>query len=163
MSSKKQKKLQYLKQISNYYPFQIEIKVISGENIIEYLKKRLKLIYTFNTNTRKSIKYGLNNINKYINKNNGTKQIVAFIFYKESFETLYDLMIIKNTVNKNINIYFINEDYNKDFLDIFKLKNCMGFCVIKEQYNEKVITELETNLAQYAIEKNFPKFDEKNN
>ena len=52
MSSKKQKKLQYLKQISNYYPFQIEIKVISGENIIEYLKKRLKLIYTFNTNTR---------------------------------------------------------------------------------------------------------------
>ena len=163
MSNKKQKKLLYLKQISYYYPFQIEIKVISGENIIEYLKKRLKLIYTFNTNTRKSIKYGLNNINKYINKNNGTKQIVAFIFYKESFETLYDLMIIKNKVNKNINIYFINEDYNKDFLDIFKLKCCMGFCIIKEQYNEKVITELESNLAQYAIEKNFPKFDEKNN
>ena len=162
MSSKKQKKLQYLKQISSYYPFQTEIKVISGENIIEYLKKRLKLIYTFNTNTRKSIKYGLNNINKYINKNNVTKQIVAFIFYKESFEALYDLMIIKNKVNKNINIYFINEDYNKDFLDIFKLKSCMGFCVIKEQYNEKVITEIESNLAQYAIEKNFPKFDEKN-
>ena len=35
----KQKKLQYLKQISYYYPFHIEIKIISGENIIEYLKK----------------------------------------------------------------------------------------------------------------------------
>ena len=157
----KQKKLQYLKQISYYYPFHIEIKIISGENIIEYLKKRIKLIYTFNTNTKKTIKYGLNQINKYINKNNVTKQIVAFIFYKESFEALYDLMIIKNKVNKNINIYFINEDYNKDFLDIFKLKSCMGFCVLKNQGNEKVFNEIESKIAQYAIDKQFTKIEEK--
>ena len=163
MNNKKQKKLQYLKQISYYYPFHIEIKVISGENLIEYLKKRLKLIYTFNTNTRKSIKYGLNRINKYINKNNEESQIIVFIFYKESFTTLYDLMIIKNKVNKNIKLFFINDDYNKEIIDIFKLKNCMGFCIIKNQSNEKVFTEIETNLSQYEIDKNFPKINEKNN
>lgn len=157
----KQKKFQYLKQISYYYPFHIEIKIISGENIIEYLKKRMKLIYTFNTNTKKTIKYGLNQINKYINKNKAENQIIIFIFYKESFITLYDLLIIKNQVNKNIKIFFIDEDYNKDFLDIFKLKSCMGFCVLKNQCNEKVFNEIESKIAQYAIDKHINKIEEK--
>ena len=157
----KQKKLQYLKQISYYYPFHIEIKIISGENIIEYLKKRLKLIYTFNTNTRKSIKYGLNRINKYINKNKTENEIIVFIFYKESFTTFYDLLILKNQVNKNIKIFFLDEDYNKDFIDIFNIKSCMAFCVLKNQNNEKVFNEIESKISQYAIPKTFAKIDEK--
>jgi hypothetical protein len=157
----KQKKLQYLKQVSYYYPFHIEIKIISGENIIEYLKKRLKLIYTFNTNTRKSIKYGLNRINKYINKNKTENEIIVFIFYKESFTTFYDLLILKNQVNKNINIFFLDEDYNKDFIDIFNIKSCMAFCVLKNQNNEKVFNEIESKITQYAIPKTFAKIDEK--
>ena len=72
-------------------------------------------------------------------------------------------MIIKNKVNKNINLYFINEDYNKDFLDIFKLKSCMGFCVLKNQCNEKVFNEIESKIAQYAIDKHFNKIEEKKN
>jgi hypothetical protein len=157
----KQKKLQYLKQVSYYYPFHIEIKIISGENIIEYLKKRLKLIYTFNTNTRKSIKYGLNRINKYINKNKAENEIIVFIFYKESFTTFYDLLILKNQVNKNIKIFFLDEDYNKDFIDIFNIKSCMAFCVLKNQNNEKVFNEIESKITQYAIPKTFAKIDEK--
>jgi hypothetical protein len=157
----KQKKIQYLKQISYYYPFHIEIKIISGENIIEYLKKRLKLIYTFNTNTRKSIKYGLNRINKYINKNKTENEIIVFIFYKESFTTFYDLLILKNQVNKNIKIFFLDEDYNKDFIDIFSIKSCMAFCVLKNQNNEKVFNEIESKITQYAIPKTFAKIDEK--
>ena len=155
----KQKKLQYLKQISYYYPFHIEIKIISGENIIEYLKKRLKLIYTFNTNTRKSIKYGLNRINKYINKNKKENEIIVFIFYKESFTTFYDLLILKNQINKNIKIFFLDEDYNKDFINIFNIKSCMAFCVLKNQNNEKVFNEIESKIAQYAIPKTFAKID----
>ena len=162
MNNKKQKKLQYLKQISYYYPFHIEIKIISGENIIEYLKKRLKLIYTFNTNTKKSIKYGLNKINKYINKNNHENKIIVFIFYKESFTILYDLLLIKNQINENIKIFFIDEDYNKDFLDIFNIKNCMGFCIVKNICNEKVFDEIESKISQYAVDKHFSKIDEKN-
>ena len=162
MNNKKQKKLQYIKQISYYYPFHIEIKIISGENIIEYLKKRLKLIYTFNSNTKKSIKYGLNRINKYINKNNEDNQIIIFIFYKESFTLFYDLIILKNQHNKNITLFFLDEDYNKDFIDIFNLKCCMGFCIIKNQSNEKVFNEIESKISQYAIEKNFSKIDEIN-
>ena len=46
--NKSQKKTQYIKKISYYYPLHIEIKIISGENIIQYLLKRLKLIHTFN-------------------------------------------------------------------------------------------------------------------
>ena len=160
MNSKKVKKLQYLKQISYYYPFHIEIKIISGENIIEYLKKRLTLIYTFNSNTKKSIKYGLNRINKYINKNNEENQIIIFIFYKESFTIFYDLMILKNQHNKNIKIFFLDEDYNKDFIDIFNLKSCMSFCIIKNQNNEKVFNEIESKLSQYAIDKTISKNDE---
>ena len=161
MNTKKQKKLQYLKQTSYYYPFHIEIKIITGENIIEYLKKRIKLIYTFNTNTKKSIKYGLNKINKYINKYNPENQIIIFIFYKESFITLYDLLLIKNQENKNINIFFIDEDYNKEFLDIFNIKNCLSFSVIKNQSNEKVFNEIESTISQYAINKNFARIEEK--
>ena len=161
MNNKKQKKLQYIKQNSYYYPFHIEIKIISGENIIEYLKKRLKLIYTFNTNTKKSIKYGLNKINKYINRYNPENKIIIFLFYKESFITLYDLLLIKNQANKNINIFFIDEDYNKDFLDIFNIKSCFGFSVIKNQSNEKVFNEIESKISQYAIDKNLTKIEEK--
>ena len=160
MNNKKQKRAQYLKQISYYYPYHLEIKIISGENIIEYLKKRLKLIYTFNTNTKKSIKFGLNKINKYINKNDEKSQILIFIFYKESFTIFYDLIIIKNKDNKNIKIFFLDEDYNKDFIDIFNLKSCMGFCIIKNQSNEKVFTEIETKISQYAINNDLVK-DEK--
>ena len=157
MDNKKQKKLQYLKQLSYYYPFHLEIKIISGENIIEYLKKRLKLIYTFNTNTKKSIKYGINKINKYINKKDEKNNILIFIFYKESFTIFYDLLIIKNKESKNIKIFFLDEDYNKDFNDIFSLKSCMGFCIVKNQNNEKVFTEIETKLSQYAISNNLEK------
>ena len=157
----KQKKLQYLKEISYYYPFHIEIKIISGENIIEYLKKRLKLIYTFNTATRKSIKYGLNRINKYINKNKEENEIIVFIFYKESFTTFYDLLLLKNQVNKNIKIFFLDDDYNKDFIEIFNIKSCMSFCVLKNKNNEKVFNEIESKISQYAIAKTFTKIDEK--
>ena len=161
MKNKKKKKLNYLKQISYYYPYHIEIKIISGENIIEYLKKRFKLIYTFNSNTKKSIKYGLNKINKLINKNN-EEQIIIFIFYKESFTLLYDLMIIKSQENKNIKIFFIDEDYNKDFLELFNIKTCLGFSIIKNQSNEKVFDEIISKISQYAIDKYFPKIEENN-
>ena len=160
MNDKKQKKLNYLKKISYYYPYHIEIKVISGENIIEYLKNRLKLVYTFNSSTKKSIKYGLNIANKYINKK-FKEQIIIFLFYKDPFLILYDLMLIKNQDNKNIKIFFLDEEYIKDFLDIFNIKNCMAFCIIKNQSNEKVFDDIELKISQYAIANNFPRIDDK--
>ena len=150
--SKSQKKSQYLKKISYYYPFHIEIKIISGENIIQYLLKRVKLIHTFNTNTKHSIKFGLNSIIKYINKTHENKQLLVFIFYKENMESLYDLLLLKNKDNKNIKIIFIDDEYNKEFVDLFKIKSCMGFLIIKIQNNEKVFNEIETNLSQYIID-----------
>ena len=158
MNSKKKKNWNYIKEISYYYPYHIEIKIVSGENIIEYLKNRLKLIYTFNSNTKKSIKYGLNKANKYINKRK-KEEIIVFIFFNESFSIYYDLMLIKNKDNNNIKLYFIDEKYNKDFLDVFNIKSCMAFTIIKNQSNEKVFDEIESKISQYAIANNFPEIN----
>ena len=150
--NKIQKKFQYIKKLSYYYPFHLEIKIISGENLIQYLLKRVKLIFTFNTNTKHSIKFGLNSIIKYTNKIKDNNKILIFIFYKENMESLYDLILIKTKENnKNIRIIFLNEENNKEFIDIFKIKNCMGFLIIREESNEKVFDEIEKNLSQYII------------
>ena len=151
--NKNQKKLQYIKKLSYYYPFHIEIKIISGENVIQYLLKRVKLIFTFNTNTKRSIKFGLNSIIKYTNKPKDNTKILIFLFFKENMETLYDLLLIKNKQNnKNIRIIFIDEEYNKEFIDLFKIKSCLGFSIIKIQNNEKVVDEIENNLSQYFFD-----------
>ena len=151
--NKNQKKLQYIKKLSYYYPFHIEIKIISGENLIQYLLKRIKLIFTFNTNTKRSIKFGLNSIIKYTNKPKNNNKILIFLFFKENMETLYDLLLIKNKENnKNIRIIFIDEEYNKEFIDLFKIKSCLGFSIIKIQNNEKVVDEIENNLSQYFFD-----------
>ena len=150
--NKTQKKFQYIKKLSYYYPFHLEIKIISGENLIQYLLKRVKLIFTFNTNTKRSIKFGLNSIIKYTNKIKDNNKILIFIFYKENMESLYDLILIKTKENnKNIRIIFLNEENNKEFIDIFKIKNCMGFLIIRVESNEKVFDEIEKNLSQYII------------
>ena len=150
--NKIQKKFQYIKKLSYYYPFHLEIKIISGENLIQYLLKRVKLIFTFNTNTKHSIKFGLNSIIKYTNKIKDNNKILIFIFYKENMESLYDLILIKTKENnKNIRIIFLNEENNKEFIDIFKIKNCMGFLIIRVESNEKVFDEIEKNLSQYII------------
>ena len=150
--NKTQKKFQYIKKLSYYYPFHLEIKIISGENLIQYLLKRVKLIFTFNTNTKHSIKFGLNSIIKYTNKIKDNNKILIFIFYKENMESLYDLILIKNKENnKNIKIIFLNQENNKEFIDIFKIKNCMGFLIIRLESNEKVFDEIEKNLSQYII------------
>ena len=150
--NKSQKKSQYIKKLSYYYPLHIEIKIMSGENIVQYLLKRLKLIHTFNTNTRRSIKFGLNSIIKYVNKPKENNKILIFIFYKDNMESLYDLLLIKNKENeKNIRIVFLDEEYNKEFINIFKIKNCMGFLVIKTENNEKVFNEIESNISQYIV------------
>ena len=44
-------------------------------------------------------------------------------------ETLYDLLLIKTKGNnKNIRILFIDEEYNKEFIELFKIKSCLGLC-----------------------------------
>ena len=152
--NKPQKKVQYIKKSSYYFPYHIDIKIISGEKIIQYLQKRVKLIYTFNTNTKHSIKFGLNSIINFINKKKITNKTLAFIFYNENMESLYDLLLLKNKENnnRNIRIIFLDEEYLKEFIDIFKIKSCMGFLINKIQSNEKVFDEIENNLSQYIID-----------
>ena len=44
-------------------------------------------------------------------------------------ENLYDLLLIKTQGNnKNIRILFIDEEYNKEFIELFKIKSCLGLC-----------------------------------
>ena len=66
-------------------------------------------------------------------------------------ESLYDLLLIKNKNNQDIKILFLDEDYNKEFINLFKIKSCMGFLISRIQNNEKVFDEIENNLSQYIV------------
>ena len=47
-------------------------------------------------------------------------------------ETLYDLLLIKTKGNnKNIRILFIDEEYNKEFIELFKIKSCLDYAFKK--------------------------------
>ena len=61
----------------------------------------------------------------------------------------YDLMLIKNQLNNNIKLYFVDEKYDKDFLDAFNIKSCMAFTIIKNQSNEKVYNEIKSKISQH--------------
>ena len=133
------------------------IKMISTQKLIsrniDYIKKNsYKVMLRNKSNMEHSIKFGLNSIIKYTNKIKDNNKILIFIFYKENMESLYDLLLLKNKDNKNIKIIFIDDEYNKEFVDLFKIKSCMGFLIIKIQNNEKVFNEIETNLSQYIID-----------
>ena len=66
-------------------------------------------------------------------------------------ESLYDLILFKAKFNSNIYIYFIDKEWQKKFLQIFKLKKLLSFILVKNSINESLFKELKTNLENYNI------------
>ena len=125
-------------------------KIISDENNIDYILKRLKLIYNFNKETRTSIKFGLNSALQIMKNNKNTLNLI-FIFYKKSLETLFNLILLKYKELENNKLYFINNDEIKNFNNLFNIKKLLAFTIIKNDKNEKVIEEIKNNLSNYNI------------
>ena len=130
-------------------------KIITGNNSINYLIERMKLIFTFNKETKDSIKFGLNTAIHIIQNDKVEKDLVLiFIFYKESMNTLINLILLKSNNSNNVKIFLIDSNDQKYFLTLFQLKKLLAFTVYKNEYNSKVIDEIFNNFHTYNSNSN---------
>ena len=145
----KKKKNKILKKYSLCFPFHINIKIIKDQKKILELINKIQNLFSNKINT---FYFGLNTSLNIIQKNNNNEKLL-FIFYKENMETLYDLILFRTKYNNKINIYFIDEEIQKKFLEIFKLKKLLSFILIKNNFNENIFNEIKINLESYNINK----------
>ena len=61
--------------------------------------------------------YGLNTTLNCI-QNPKKEEKMIFVFYKKNMESLYDIMLFRAKMNKNIFIYFIDDEWQMKFLAI---------------------------------------------
>ena len=145
----KKKKNKLLKKYSLCFPFHINIKIIKDQKKILELINKIQNLFSNKINT---FYFGLNTSLNIIQKNNNNEKSL-FIFYKKNMETLYDLILFRTKYNNKINIYFIDEEIQKKFLEIFKLKKLLSFVLIKNNFNENIFNEIKINLESYNINK----------
>ena len=168
MESKKKKnnntkdkntKNKIFKKYSLCFPFHINIKIINDQNkILDVINKVQNL---FSKKTNSTFYFGLNStLNIFQKPNKEEKQL--FIFYDEKMESLYDLILFRAKLNSNIFIYFIDKEWQKKFLEIFKLKKLLSFILVKNSINESLFNELKTNLENYNINNDINKEISKN-
>jgi hypothetical protein len=68
----------------------------------------MKLIFTFNKETKDSIKFGLNTAIHIIQNDKIEKNLILiFIFYKQSLNNLINLILLKSNNSNNIKIKLI--------------------------------------------------------
>ena len=137
------------------YIFIFFSKIITGNNSINYLIERMKLIFTFNKETKDSIKFGLNTAIHIIQNDKIEKNLILiFIFYKQSLNNLINLILLKSNNSNNVKIFLIDSNDQKYFLNLFQLKRLLAFTVYKNEYNSKVIDEIFNNFHTYNSNSN---------
>ena len=130
-------------------------KIITGNNSINYLIERMKLMFTFNKETKDSIKFGLNTAIHIIQNDKIEKNLILiFIFYKQSLNNLINLILLKSNNSNNVKIFLIDSNDQKYFLTLFQLKKLLAFTVYKNEYNSKVIDEIFNNFHTYNSNSN---------
>ena len=78
-------------------------------------------------------------------------------------ESFYDFILFRAKCNKNIHIYFINEIWQKNFIDKFKVKKLLGFVLIKNDINKEIFNEIRKMLESYDLNNDVNKIESKNN
>ncbi len=115
----------------------------------------MKLIFTFNKETKDSIKFGLNTAIHIIQNDKIEKNLILiFIFYKQSLNNLINLILLKSNNSNNVKIFLIDSNDQKYFLTLFQLKRLLAFTVYKNEYNSKVIDEIFNNFHTYNSNSN---------
>ena len=155
-ASNKKKKYPTIKRYSLGFPFHINIKIIDDSNLILNLIKKIQIDNKFSQKI-KTLYFGLNQCLNYIQKTDNNEKII-FIFYKKEMESLYDFILFRAKCNSNIHIYFINETWQKNFLEQFKLKKLLGFILIKNQINEEEFNQINNLVESYDINKQYYKY-----
>ena len=154
----KTSKNKIFKKYSLCFPFHINIKIIKDQNkILDAINKIEKLFSKKNS----TFYFGLNSTLNVFQKSNKEEKLL-FIFYNEKMESLYDLILFRAKFNSNIFIYFIDKEWQKKFLQIFKLKKLLSFILVKNSINESLFKELKTNLENYNINNDINKEISKN-
>ena len=167
MESKKKKnnntkdkntKNKIFKKYSLCFPFHINIKVIKDQKLILNFINNIQDLLSQKIN---SFFFGLNSSLNLI-QNQKMEEKLLFIFYKNKMETLYDVILFRAN-NTNVYIYFIDEEFQKKFLEIFKLKKLLSFALIKNNLNESKFNEIKNNLDNYNLNNDKNKDFSKNN
>ena len=167
MESKKKKdsnikgktpKNKIIKKYSLCFPFHINIKIISEQKKILEISDKIQNLFSKKISL---FLFGLSTSLNSIQKSNKEEKLL-FIFYNEKMETLYDLILFRAKFNANISIYFINEEWKKKFLDIFKLKKLLSFILIKNNLNDSIFNEIKTILESYNINNDINKIISEN-
>ncbi len=115
----------------------------------------MKLIYNFNKQTKASIKFGLNTAIHIIQNDKVEKDLVLiFIFYKESMNTLINLILLKSNNFNNVKIFFIDANHQKQFINLFKVKKLLAISIFQNEFNQKVIKEIYDNFNTYNSNSN---------
>ena len=158
-NDKKKKKFKTVKKYSLCFPFHINIKVIKDQKLILNFINNIQDLLSQKIN---SFFFGLNSSLNLI-QNQKMEEKLLFIFYKNKMETLYDVILFRAKFNTNVYIYFIDEEFQKKFLEIFKLKKLLSFALIKNNLNESKFNEIKNNLDNYNLNNDKNKDFSKNN
>ena len=153
-SKNKKKKYKTMKRYSLGFPFHINIKIIDDQNLILNLLNQIQINNKFSPKL-KSLYFGLNTCLNFIqNNNNDCNEKIMFVFYKKEMESLYDLILFRARYNQNIHIYFINGNWQKNFIEKFKLKKLLGFVLIKNEINKEDFNKINNLIEGYDLNNN---------
>ena len=146
-NSDKKKKIKSFKKYSLCFPFHINIKILKDQNYIIDLINKIQ-----NLSSIKPIPFffGLNSTLNCIQKPQKEEKII-FIFYKEKMASLYDIILFRAKFINGISIYFIDEEWQKKFLEIFKIKKLLSFVFLKNDSNKEIFNEIKNSLKSYNI------------
>ena len=143
--SKKKPKIN--KKYSLCFPFHLNYKILKDKNIIT------QLIYNIQGIKASSFIFGLNSTLNICQKSNDNEKLII-LFYKEKMESLYDILLFRTKNIKNIYIYLVDDEYQKKFCEIFKLKKMLSFTLLKDKLNEKIFNEINNILSSYNLNDN---------
>ena len=160
-NTNKKKKYKSVKRYALCFPFHIDIKIINEQKLFPVLLNQKLTQSNFSEKT-KSLFFGLNTCLNHIQQND-EKEKMIFIFYNKKMESFYDLILFRAKCNKNIHIYFVNEIWQKNFIDKFKVKKLLGFVLIKNDINKEIFNEIRKMLESYDLNNDVNKIESKNN
>ena len=149
ISSNKKNKVNSFQKYSLCFPFNININVIQNEHLINNILNNLKNWKNYNS----MISFGLNSSLKILQTKNKEEKLI-FLFYNKKMTNLYDIILFRSQLNENIKIYFLDNEYIEKFLEIFKIKKCLSFCVTKNNLNANNFDEIKNICSSYNCNAN---------
>ena len=146
-NSDKKKKFKSLKKYSLCFPFHINIKILKDQSHILDLINKIQNLSLIKPSP---FLFGLNTTLNCMQKTQKEEKLI-FIFYKEKMASLFDIILFRAKFFNDISIYFIDEEWQKKFLEIFKIKRLLSFVLLKNDSNKEIFNEIKNSFKSYNI------------